>query len=93
MASLANAIVDRAVDSTVNNINPAAMIPKSMVSFIDTEKINLKQKIIIPFEPQPPPLHSSQEIFDELQSNLFLNDIEGLILSNLAPIFNFGKKI
>lgn len=43
MTSLANAIVDKAVDSAVNNLNPASMIPKSMTAFIDNEKINLKQ--------------------------------------------------
>ncbi len=43
MTSVANAIVDKAVDSTINNINPAAIIPKSMGLFVDTEKINLKQ--------------------------------------------------
>jgi bisphosphoglycerate-independent phosphoglycerate mutase (AlkP superfamily) len=43
MTSLANAIVDKAVDSAVNNINPAAVIPKSMGIFVDNEKIHLKQ--------------------------------------------------
>jgi hypothetical protein len=43
MSSLANAMVDKALDSTINNFNPAAIIPKSMVPFIDNEKINLKQ--------------------------------------------------
>jgi hypothetical protein len=43
MSSLANAIVDKAVDSVVNNINPASMIPKSMASFVENEKVNLKQ--------------------------------------------------
>jgi hypothetical protein len=43
MTSISNAIIDKAMDSAVNNLNPAAAIPKSMVSFIDNEKINLKQ--------------------------------------------------
>lgn len=43
MTSLANAIVDKAIDSAVNNLNPAVMIPKSMILFVDNEKINLKQ--------------------------------------------------
>jgi len=43
MSSISNAAVDRAVDSAVNNINPAAVIPKSMISFVDNEKLNLKQ--------------------------------------------------
>jgi len=43
MASLANTVVDIAIGSTSNNANPAAAIPKSMVPFVDNEKINLKQ--------------------------------------------------
>jgi hypothetical protein len=43
MASLANAIVDRGIDLAMNNINPAAVIPKTMGTFVDNEKINLKQ--------------------------------------------------
>jgi bisphosphoglycerate-independent phosphoglycerate mutase (AlkP superfamily) len=43
MASVSNAIVDKAIDSTVNNLNPAAVIPKSMISFVDNEKISLQQ--------------------------------------------------
>ncbi|CAF3347149.1 unnamed protein product [Rotaria sp. Silwood1] len=43
MASLVNTLVDRARDSIANNINPAAVIPKSMISFVDDEKINLQQ--------------------------------------------------
>ncbi|CAF0725715.1 unnamed protein product [Rotaria sordida] len=43
MASLVNSLVDRAVDSTANSINPAAVIPPSMISFVDNEKINLQQ--------------------------------------------------
>jgi len=43
MTSLANAIVDKAVGAAVNNINPAGLIPKFMLSFVDTEKINFKQ--------------------------------------------------
>lgn len=42
MTSLANAIVDRAVGSTVN-VNPASVIPKSMSDFVEQEKTNLKQ--------------------------------------------------
>ena len=43
MATLANAIVDKAVDSAVNNLNPASVIPKSMAVFVDNETVNLKQ--------------------------------------------------
>ena len=41
MASLIK--LDETIDSTNNSINPAALIPNSMVSFIDNEKLNLKQ--------------------------------------------------
>lgn len=43
MSSLVNEIVDRATEAPANNLNPAAAIPKSMISFVDDEKINLKQ--------------------------------------------------
>ncbi|CAF1417717.1 unnamed protein product [Adineta steineri] len=43
MASLANTVVDIAVESTSNKINPAAVIPSSMAPFVENEKINLKQ--------------------------------------------------
>ncbi|CAF2707780.1 unnamed protein product [Rotaria sp. Silwood2] len=43
MTSLVNTLVDRALDSTTNSINPAIIIPKPMTSFVDTEKINLQQ--------------------------------------------------
>ena len=43
MASAANTIVDRAVESSANTINPAAAIPDSMKPFVQTEMTNLKQ--------------------------------------------------
>jgi len=43
MSSLVNEIVDRAAEAPENNLNPAAVISKSMISFVDNEKINLKQ--------------------------------------------------
>ncbi len=36
-------MVDKAVDLAVNNINPAAVIPKTIATFVDNEKIILKQ--------------------------------------------------
>ncbi|UJR33924.1 hypothetical protein I4U23_021343 [Adineta vaga] len=43
MASLANTVVDIKVGTKPEDSNPAVVIPQSMVSFIDNEKINLKQ--------------------------------------------------
>ncbi|CAF5137924.1 unnamed protein product [Rotaria magnacalcarata] len=43
MASLVNTIVDMQIDSSANNTNQAAVIPKSMVLFVDNQKTNLKQ--------------------------------------------------
>ncbi|CAF3254826.1 unnamed protein product [Rotaria socialis] len=43
MASFVNTIVDMQIDSSANNTNPAAVIPKSMVLFVDNQKTNLKQ--------------------------------------------------
>lgn len=43
MTSLANAIVDKAVDSAVHSVNPASVIPRSMATFVEQEKVNLKQ--------------------------------------------------
>lgn len=43
MTSAANTIVDKAVESPVNAINPAAAIPDSMKPFVHTEMNNLQQ--------------------------------------------------
>ena len=43
MASFVNNMVDKAIDVSGNNASPAAVIPKSMTSFVENEKINLKQ--------------------------------------------------
>lgn len=43
MASLANTIVDIKVETPSGETNPAAAVPKSMVPFVDSEKVNLKQ--------------------------------------------------
>lgn len=42
MSSILNAVVDKGLDSVATNINPSATIPKSMISFVETEKINLQ---------------------------------------------------
>ena len=43
MTSAANTIVDQAVESPGNAINPAAVIPDSMKPFVQTEMKNLQR--------------------------------------------------
>jgi hypothetical protein len=43
MASFANSVVDKAIDVAANHISPTAVIPQSMMSFVQNEEINLKQ--------------------------------------------------
>ena len=42
MSSVANKIVDKAVESPLNSLNPAAIIPDVMKPFVETEMKNLR---------------------------------------------------